>query len=203
MSGRVRLLKARGGARKKPFHRLNRLGGGRKRLFHLHNWARPILLRTTKSMGRLRAEEAKRLSRKVLCMINHAKSSDRADGIKRESPIRRSKRDRCSSAPPLVSRQIQIAGGLTNEPEDARPGRQVLRPPWTLACRCISRMSGSKHPEPIAIRPSGSSCSMLNKVERHLESLIQMGDLRARKGPNEIRKIGLTKAHKVVTHDPA
>jgi hypothetical protein len=145
----------------------------------------------------------KRLSRKVLCMINQAKSSDRGDGIKRESPIRRCKRDRCASAPPLVSRQLQIARRLTNEPEDARPGRQILRPPWTPACRCVPRISGSKHPEPIVTPPSDSPCSMLNKVERHLESLIQMGDLRARKGPNEVRKIGLTKAHKVVTHDPA
>ncbi len=46
-------------------------------------------------------------------------------------------------------------------------------------------------------------CSVLNKVECHLESLIHVGNLRSRKGPNVMRKIGLTKTNKVVTHDPA
>jgi len=61
-----------------------------------------------------------------------------------------------------------------------------------------AQISGTERPPAISL-----PCSVLNKVERHLESSIQIGDLRPRKGPNEIRKIDLTKAHKVVTHDPA
>ena len=43
----------------------------------------------------------------------------------------------------------------------------------------------------------------LNKVERNLESVVQIGNLSSRKRPNVIRKFGLAKAHKVVTHNPA
>lgn len=80
-----------------------------------------------------------------------------------------------------------------------------------LKCHETDNGTAQKIPE-LALKikisnPSPSAhftpCSVLNKVERHLESSIQIGDLRPRKGPNDIRKIGLTKAHKVVTHDPA
>jgi len=60
------------------------------------------------------------------------------------------------------------------------------------------KISGTHRHPPISL-----PCSVLNKVERRLESLIQSGNLRPRKGPNEIRKIGLTKAYKVVAHNPA
>jgi hypothetical protein len=40
------------------------------------------------------------------------------------------------------------------------------------------------------------------KVQSHLESVIQIGNLSLRKGPDVIHKIALAKADEVVTHNP-
>ena len=86
-------------------------------------------------------------------MTNQAKRSDRADGIKPDSPTRRCKRGSMHERHHLSHAQIQIARGLAMNPK-----RRYARSTGTKAILEASlpyfpEISGSKYPEPIATRP--------------------------------------------------